>query len=207
MDKNDEITISYFENTFKYYQFIVLKKISELQEIDLPIDTEDAELLKALTFVHIQNLINDKLIEKYPKGNSVCLQLTKAGELALKKHYIDYQLDLLKLENILGNFFCDLVGKLKEENIQNVALYGASDTTFSIYRYLTNNNIKVACVLDDDKRKHGQRIYDSEVVDPKNIDKYTVDALIISTVQYQEELYKRVKGSKGNKYKIVKLFN
>lgn len=197
--------ISYFDLTIKYYQFIFLKKIS-LQKVELPMESEDKEFLKSLSFVHIQDFISDKLVEKYLEGDTSYLRLTKKGELELKKHYIDYQLDILKLENITGDYFYDLIRELKEEKIQKVALYGASDTTYSMYKYLSNNDIEIACVLDDEKSKHGGGIYNSKIISPSDLDEYCVDAIVISTVQFQEELHKKAQLVYGNKYRIIKLF-
>lgn len=199
--------IIYFTNTPEYHQFVVLKKIFELREIELPVDTDDEEFLNSLSVVKLQSLINDKLAEKYVKDKSVYLRLTEEGELLLKKHYIDYQIDLLKLEYRLGNFFYDLVNRLQREKVGRVALYGASDTTLSIYRHLTNNNIRIISVLDDDKTKVGQKIYDSEVVAPYNLEGHQIDAIIISTIKYQDEIYEKAKNIYGGKYKIIKLFD
>tara|TARA_B100000315_G_C14511789_1_gene557316 strand:- start:424 stop:1065 length:642 start_codon:yes stop_codon:yes gene_type:complete len=207
MDDNVTKELKYFESTPKFYQFVLLTKIADLGTVELPLESDDREFLNALSFVSFLNLIDDHLVERYTSEDKTFLRLTEEGNIKLHKHRIDYQLDLIKLENLLGSFFLDLIIKLKEEKISKIALYGASDTSRSVYKYLINNNIKVLCILDDDEIKHGQMIFETAVVSPTDIHKYPVDAIIISTIQYQEKLFKKAKDIFEKKMKIVTLFN
>ena len=87
--------LKYFIHSRSYFRFILLKKLDEDQGIILPIQSQDGELLNAMSIVHIQNLIEEKLAEKIiTKGSTEILKITDKGKSQLKREFIDYQLDL-----------------------------------------------------------------------------------------------------------------
>ena len=57
MNKDDLI---YFTHTNQFYRFIILKKIDENGLLNIPIESDDDELLEAISKVHINNLLEDK---------------------------------------------------------------------------------------------------------------------------------------------------
>ena len=122
MNKDDLI---YFTHTNQFYRFIILKKIDENQLLSIPIESDDDELLEAISKVHINNLLEEGLIISHEGF----LKLTSDGISALNNHYIDYQISLINLSKNLGEFFSSKINWLKKEIIGNVALYGASDTS------------------------------------------------------------------------------
>ena len=52
-----EPSLKYFIHSRLYFRFILLKKIDELEGLILPIQSQDDELLDAMSIIHIQNLI------------------------------------------------------------------------------------------------------------------------------------------------------
>lgn len=199
--------LKYFRHTKLYYGFLLLKKIYEYGIIELPFETSDTELAEVLSHVSFQDLINENLVEKAESDQRTALRLTKQGLVDFHKHHIDYQLDLLKLENVQGSFFHDLIDKLKKSGLQKAALYGASDTTKSILKYLHNNNVEVVCVLDDDVAKQGLEISGIKIISLTELEEYSIDALIISTIQYQDELYQKAQSVFRDRVKVISLFD
>jgi len=200
--------LKYFKHTQYYYRFVVLKKIASLGEISLPVETDDFELLHALSKVQPQHLIQDGLIQKIERPDeSAGLVLTEKGKLVLKKHYIDYRLELLKLEATLEKFYFETTQKLKKKNIEKIALYGASDTAQSFSGYLLNHGFKIICILDDDIKKQGKPFLGFNVVSPKEISKYKIDAVIITTVEFQDQILRNFSHLTNNQYTVIPLFD
>ena len=80
----------------------------------MPIQSRDGELLNAMSIVHIQNLIEEKLAEKIKtKDSTEILKITDKGKSQLKREFIDYQLDLLTLEQSLGNYFSGKINNFR----------------------------------------------------------------------------------------------
>ena len=94
--------------------------------------------------MHIQNLIDDGLaVKELWEDNVETLIITKKGKSVLQIHVVDYQLDLMNLEQDLGNFYSEIIKRLNDDNIQSIALYGATDTARTFLRYLKNNKFKI----------------------------------------------------------------
>jgi len=200
MNKNDLI---YFTHTNQFYRFIILKKIDENGLVNIPIESEDDELLEAISKVHINNLLDEGLII----SEEGFLKLTRDGISALNNHYIDYQISLINLSKNLGEFYSSKINWLKKEIIGNVALYGASDTSKSFFNFIKNAGIKLECVIDDDINKQNNSYLGLPVVSVDDIENFSIETIVISSVVFQKEIKEKAIRKFEGKYKIINLFN
>ena len=200
MNKNDLI---YFTHTNQFYRFIILKKIDENELLSMPIESEDDELLEAISKVHINNLLEEGLIISHEGF----LKLTKDGIYSLNNHYIDYQIRLINLSKNLGEFYSSKIDWLKKEIIGNVALYGASDTSKSFFNFIKNAGIKLECVIDDDINKQNNSYLGLPVVSVDDIENFSIETIVISSVVFQKEIKEKAVRKFEGKYKIINLFN
>ena len=200
MNKNELI---YFTHTNQFYRFIILKKIDENELLSMPIESEDDELLEAISKVHINNLLEEGLIISHEGF----LKLTKDGIYSLNNHYIDYQIRLINLSKNLGEFYSSKIDWLKKEIIGNVALYGASDTSKSFFNFIKNAGIKLECVIDDDINKQNNSYLGLPVVSVDDIENFSIETIVISSVVFQKEIKEKAVRKFEGKYKIINLFN
>ena len=200
MNKNNLI---YFTHTNQYYRFIILKKIDENELLSIPIESDDEELLEAISKVHINNLLEEGLIISHEGF----LKLTKDGIYSLNNHYIDYQISLINLSKNLGEFYSSKIDWLKKEIIGNVALYGASDTSKSFFNFIKNAGIKLECVIDDDINKQNNSYLGLPVVSVDDIENFSIETIVISSVVFQKEIKEKAVRKFEGKYKIINLFN
>jgi len=200
MNKNDLI---YFTHTNQFYRFIILKKIDENGLLSIPIESDDDELLEAISKVHINNLLEEGLIISHEGF----LKLTKDGIYSLNNHYIDYQIRLINLSKNLGEFYSSKIDWLKKEIIGNVALYGASDTSKSFFNFIKNAGIKLECVIDDDINKQNNSYLGLPVVSVDDIENFSIETIVISSVVFQKEIKEKAVRKFEGKYKIINLFN
>jgi len=200
MNKDELI---YFTHTQQFYRFIILKKIDEKSSVSIPIESEDNEFLEAISKVHINNLLEEGLIVSVEGF----LKLTQDGLSVLNKHYIDYQISLLNLSKNLVEFYSNKIDWLKEEIIGSVALYGASDTSKSFFNFIKNAEIKLECVIDDDPKKQNNKYLGLPVVSVNEIEKFSIQTIIISSVEFQKEIKEKAIKKFDGKYKIINLFN
>ena len=200
MNKDDLI---YFTHTNQYHRFIILKKIDENELLSIPIESDDEELLEAISKVHINNLLEEGLIISHEGF----LKLTKDGIYSLNNHYIDYQIRLINLSKNLGEFYSSKIDWLKKEIIGNVALYGASDTSKSFFNFIKNAGIKLECVIDDDINKQNNSYLGLPVVSVDDIENFSIETIVISSVVFQKEIKEKAVRKFEGKYKIINLFN
>ena len=193
----------YFTHTKQFYQFVILKRIDEDKSISIPIELEDNEFLEAISKVHINNLLEEGLIV-LKEGS---LKLSKDGISVLNKHYIDYQISLINLSKNLGEFYSNKIDWLKKEIIGSVALYGASDTSKSFFNFIKNAGIKLECVIDDDTNKQNNSYLGLPVVSVDDIENYSIQTIVISSVAFQKEIKEKAVQKFGDKYNIINLFD
>lgn len=108
-------------------------------------------------------------------------------------HYLVTTFILILSRFIFKAFYEVLSTEL--EVIQTVVIYGAGDSGIITYGALnrdTQNNYEIIGFIDDNKSKVGKKIdrvkiYDSEVVTSHFIEKYSIDAVIISIQKISQD--------------------
>jgi len=186
--------LKYFRRSQEFYRFIVLMYINEIEFVSLPLENADKDIEHALSQVHIQSMIEDSLLVKNKQNE---LSLTEVGLQKLREHFIDYQLDLLKLERELGDYFQNKIGNLLNDNIKTVALYGASDTALSLLGYLEKSGIKIVCIIDDDQEKQGSEFEGLSII--------SQSAILITSVAFEKEIKSNIISSFGETYRMYTL--
>jgi repressor of nif and glnA expression len=194
--------LKYFRHSQEFYRFIVLRYIRENEFVSLPLENADKNIEHALSQVHIQSMIDDGLLVK-DKQNK--LSLTELGLQKLREHFIDYQLDLLKLERELGDYFQNKIENLLNDNIKTVALYGASDTALSLLDYLKKSGINIACIIDDDQEKQGSEFEGLSIISQSELANYSIDAILITSVAFEKEIKSNIISSFGETYRMYTL--
>jgi hypothetical protein len=107
--------LKYFRQSQEFYRFIILKYIHGNGHLTLPVENTAPELENALAHIHLQSMIDNSLLQKNDQNE---LSLTEQGMQQLREHFIDYQLDLLILEQDLGDFFSNKINDLRKDNIK-----------------------------------------------------------------------------------------
>ena len=194
--------LKYFRHSQEFYRFIVLRYIRENEFVSLPLENADKNIEHALSQVHIQSMIDDGLLVK-DKQNK--LSLTELGLQKLREHFIDYQLDLLKLERELGDYFQNKIENLLNDNIKTVALYGASDTALSLLDYLKKSGINIACIIDDDQEKQGSEFEGLSIISQSELANHSIDAILITSVAFEKEIKSNIISSFGETYRMYTL--
>jgi FlaA1/EpsC-like NDP-sugar epimerase len=108
-------------------------------------------------------------------------------------HYLVTTFVLILSRFIFKAFYEVLSTEL--ETIQTVVIYGAGDSGIITYGALnrdTQNNYEVIGFVDDNKSKVGKKIdrvkiYNSEEIDAEFIEKYSIDAVIISIQKISQD--------------------
>jgi len=80
----------------------------------------------------------------------------------------------------------------KRLKIKSVILFGAGWHTLQLYD-LVNFSMHVKYYFDSDKRKQGTHFLNKLVLDPTQILKSDIEVVIISSGDYQDEMYESIK--------------
>lgn len=93
----------------------------------------------------------------------------------------------MKLEEGVMKHFTPLIAEWKK-NSSRVAIYGAGIHTRFLLSLIDFND-SITCILDGDPKKIGTRFLSWEVHGPEMIKEMGLDAIVISSKHYQEEIY------------------
>lgn len=72
-----------------------------------------------------------------------------------------------------------------------IALYGAGTHTRSIGEALCSPEVHIDCIIDDDERRHGTRLWGFPIIAPEEVLDRGVDAIVLSANSIEDMLWER----------------
>ena len=201
---NQKPGLIYFSHSKLYQEFMLLRKIDSMGEVNIPLDTDDDELKRLFSDNNIQDLIDRRIIVNDIEKES--LSLSGDGKGLLNKHYIDYQLDIIRIKKGIDEFFLERLEFLKSKNYSSIALYGAGDTALSFIGYIQDQGIEVKLIIDDDRTKASQILRGIPIRMPDEFDASVVDAIIVSSIEFQEVIFEKAEALAGDTIEIITIF-
>lgn len=122
----------------------------------------------------------------------------------LVKSLIKYKREKEKFENKIKKRFVQLM-KEWDNNTQNIAIYGAGVHSLFLLNVLEIQN-HIKCFFDSDKNKQNKKFLSWNVYNPKMINKLKINSIIISSKDYEEEIFKSLKKYEKDGIKIIRCY-
>jgi len=89
---------------------------------------------------------------------------------------------------------------------RNVAIYGAGNHTEFLLRYTGLNRANIKCLLDSNPEKLGAKFLGFDIRDPVTIDLNDINAVVISSRAFQEEIYQRIQYMEKKGVEVIQLY-
>ncbi|MBV4428309.1 glycosyltransferase [Clostridium tyrobutyricum] len=161
-----------------------------------------------------EDLINKMMyILNKSREEDIHLSVRKTKERAKK-----YSYELVKLfnenlkineDNIYDEIICKLKKIFNNSSNRNIGIYGTGDHTknmLNAYVDLIGNIDFKLYFFDSNSSKWGQEFYNSKVYAPEYIKNFDLDRIIISSYEYQDEIYNTIKYLNKVEVEIVKIY-
>jgi MoaA/NifB/PqqE/SkfB family radical SAM enzyme len=164
----------------------------------------------------------DKEYDEYSLGSLFSLSLQEIQELKLTRE-ICKECDVLGLNYIIHNAqrltnyqdkfqYTKLILQMifNDSAGRNIGIYGTgkhTDKMLQMYQELFGPFKCNLFFFDPSEEKWGKIYHNSIIHSPRDIDKYCLERVIISSFTYQDEIYTRIKDVEKSGIKIVKIYN
>ena len=136
--------------------------------------------------------------------------ITKKGNDRKNYLLVTYMNELIELYNLTKINIELFVKNLIKRNYKNCVFYGAGETAkviIKVIKDMSKSDFKLIFLIDDDLSKQGKNFEGYDVVNNVNINKYSIDAIIITSCVYEKEIRDKLKSIKYPAEKIVSFFN
>ena len=87
-----------------------------------------------------------------------------------------------------------------------VAVYGAGGHTLHVLKLVDISDF-VCCLLDSDQKKHGKKYMRWRIYGPTDIESLNLDAILISSQKFEDEIYESIKHYKAKGLDIIKCYS
>ncbi len=131
--------------------------------------------------------INHKRISYYltPEGFSEKSRLTY--------HFLEYTINYyVRLKNNISS----KLAMFSKEGIRRVIYYGAGEVMEVAFITLHETNLELLGIVDDDKDKHGKKMFGFFIQGPESIKELKPDAVIITSIRYKDKIAQNLKSDK-----------
>jgi glycosyltransferase involved in cell wall biosynthesis len=93
----------------------------------------------------------------------------------------------------LKELFKKLEKRWSAAGYKNIAIYGAGEHTEKLLRHLDFSKLKIAALIDSNEALIGQKKCGYEIIALNQVVDYAVDLILISSQQYEDEIFKSIK--------------
>ena len=188
-----------------YFEMQVLLRVDRDGSLPLPLDPHDLPPA-SLEHLPISRLIQEQKLAVAEGEVGQSLVLTDGGRSHMRRLVIDYHLELIRLSEASDEFFGSRVRGLMAAGYRRILLYGASDTAHAMVDFLRDSPIEVVGVIDDDPAKQGTMLRGIRVVGPAEIPEAGIDAIVVTTVAFEDVILRERASRMTGSQKVVGLF-
>ena len=203
--------LRFFNPTSELKILLLLEQIQNSNKI-----TQD----KLAHYIHsAPSMINTYIKQLEKKGFLVKNKKTKRNvEYIITKKGIDkknyllvtYMNELIELYNLTKINIELFVKKLVKRNYKNCVFYGAGETAkviIKVMRDMPELDLKILFLVDDDKEKQHKTFMGYDVYSNLILKKHEVDAVIIASCVYENEIRDKLRKLKYPDEKVISFFD
>jgi len=159
---------------------------------------------------YIKQLEREGFLVKNKKSKrNVEYIITKKG--IDRKNYllVTYMNELIELYNLTKINIELFIKKLVKRNYKNCAFYGAGETAkviIKVIKDIPKLDFKLMFLVDDDINKRGVKFEGYDVVSNMNIKKHDIDAIVITSCVYENEIRDKLRKLNYPEGKVISFF-
>jgi len=192
-----------------------IKKLLLLEQIEKNKNVTQAQLAKythsapSMINNYIKTLEKDGLLIKNKKSKrDVEYYITKKG--IERKNYllVTFMNELIELYNLTKENIESFIKNLENKGLKKVVFYGAGETAKVIIKVLKDmpeSELELLFLVDDDEKKRGTLFEGYKVINPEKLKEYEykIDAVIITSCIYENDILDRLKKLNFCEEKII----
>jgi len=205
------LTNSFFKPTPLYKEFMILDLISKDPKI-----TQRA-LAKAIN-VSV-SMINSYLDEcelkgfvhkEYITNKIVDYNITKKGIERMQYLNIGYLNASQKVYHYAKQNIFSFLNQVIIKGFKNILLYGAGEVAEIMLQAINDDAripINIEAVIDDEESKQGKIIVNKLIINPRELNNYEHDGILISSYTNRDTIYKKLKEINYDENRILQFFS
>ena len=201
------VVLKFLERSSKLKKLLLLNEIAKDPDKSQNKLADILDVSPSMVNNYIKEFVENDWLEKDVKSSrNMSYYLTKEGESYKNKNYFSYMVELIKLyEKTKEDIQNNLKKLLLDQGINKVVCYGAGKAADVVLLAIKEMNLEILGIVDDDKCKIGDYFHEYKIKNPDEIDKLYPDTIIISTVEYSDIIYNKIKHYEDNGINIIKI--
>lgn len=98
------------------------------------------------------------------------------------------------------------LSRCAEAGHRRIGIYGAGTHTRGVGGALMQAPVEICCIIDDDARRHGERLWGFEIVSPQRAIELGLDAVVLSANSVEDRLWERASGLREQGIETVRVY-
>ncbi len=201
---------TYFIPTAKYKKYLVLDIINKNSDLTQREIASLASISLSMVNQYLTDYETDGyIVKEYITKKSVKYLLTEKGLEYMRVLNIGYLSETQNLYNKAKEEIMKFINRIIEHGHKDIILYGAGEVAEIILAAINNDNsipLSVTIVVDDDVKKQGTLLYNTEVTNVNYINDVQHDCVIIGSYTNYEVMMKNLLKINYPKEKIEYFF-
>ena len=89
---------------------------------------------------------------------------------------------------------------------RRIGIYGAGTHTRAVGEAFMDPPVEICCIIDDDHRRHGKRLWGFPIVSPEEAMEHQLDAIVLSANSIEQLLWERSAFFRERSIKVISLY-
>lgn len=202
--------LDFFKATPIHKEYIILDYLSKNAKVTQRDISRIASISLAMVNQYLDTYEKEGYLEKkYVNQKNMEYHITKKGIQRKKYLNIKYLESARVVYQDAKENIKVFLNDIMDKGFKRILLYGAGDVADIILLVINSESdikIDVIGIIDDNPMKHGQKIFNTNIVGLKDLENLNHDAVLIASYAYYEKMYENLININYDKNKILKYF-
>jgi len=176
----------------RLYELLTLQRVESHGTVDLSIDA-DGMMNARMVAGYVRRLAERGYLAESSEHGSQQYAITSSGRRRLRYLLVDFVNELTAVREQARALFRTSLLPLALDEVRRVAFYPAGDTAEAVFPALTALGFELVAIVDDSPQKWGRLFHGHRVQPPESLKDVRIDAIIVTTVVFQEQAVKRIR--------------
>ncbi len=167
--------------------------------------SKEMKVSSAIVNKYLSDLIRTRcVLSKKVSARRRDYDLTEKGEELYRKLTLEFHAELVRnYTDIKNTIMRNIRGELEART--RIGIFGASETGWLVRSIVDTFGKQIVCAFDNDEKKQGTTFYGLKVYAPDAIGRMSPDAIIITSIGSQEEIYSQLlRELDGQRVRIIR---
>lgn len=197
---------SFFKPTRNYRELIILSEVEKDATVSQRTLSKKARVSATMINTYLTTMAERGLIQTDGNTNRTYrYALTDTGKALKNSLFFQCSREIIQMYGLMKQEFQRRLEKHYQDGVRRAVLFGGAETGELVYVAALETPIQIVGIVDSDAKRHGKKIGNLLISDPKAMATFKPDAVIITSFGHMEEIFESTRSMDTEGIRVLRL--